>query len=74
MSRCDCCDLPIESCGKEAELRQRWDTQQARAQLRLKGYFPALFDGTCQGCDERFTAGTLIRFTIPDGWTAECCT
>ena len=31
--RCTCCELPIYSCGKSKQDRQRWDEQQERAAL-----------------------------------------
>lgn len=68
MTRCECCDLPVESCGKALETRQRAEAK-ARRQRALASdprAFPASYDGTC-ACGDRFKAGTPIVHTF-DGW------
>jgi hypothetical protein len=71
--RCECCDLPVSSCGKAAEQRQRAEHQAERARISaLPGVFMALYAGTCGGCGERYDPRTLIRSTS-GGCRAECC-
>lgn len=73
MTRCDCCDLPVESCGRAAEQRQRAEQRSELERLRARGYFAATFHGVCEGCGEHYSAGTLIVRTHPYGYRAECC-
>lgn len=69
---CVCCDLPVASCGRAAEAAQTKERWVRRRQFLQAGAFPAAHDGTCEGCDDRFRAGQLIR-RMPRGWRAECC-
>lgn len=75
--RCDCCDLPVSSCGVEAERRQAQAATVRRAQLlMLPGVIPARYAGPCCTCGERFDVGAPIRPV--DGnrgrWQClECC-
>jgi hypothetical protein len=71
--RCYCCDLPVESCGKAAETRQRREATRDRAALLARtGWFRAEWPGRCSRCGERFDADTPIC-RYDDGWRAECC-
>jgi hypothetical protein len=70
--RCECCDLLIESCGKAAEQRQRAQDKAQKEILRRIGFFPALYDGTCEYCGYWFKRGSLIR-KGDFGWRGECC-
>jgi hypothetical protein len=72
-TRCDCCDLPAYSCGRAADTRQQATRRRKRQQLLDRGWFPAQWPGTCEGCAERFAPGDLIRMHVPDGWRSECC-
>lgn len=75
-SRCVCCDLPVESCGKSLELeRARTDANVRSQRLEEAGVVPARYNGSCNGCGEWFPKGTPIRADPgEDGkWIAECC-
>ena len=78
-ARCDCCDLPVEFCGKAAEDRQRREARAAQAELlATPGWFPARYPGTCAGCGSYFRAGEPIRVNRGGRWTepryvAGCC-
>ena len=71
--RCSCCDLPVSSCGKAAEQRQRAELAAERTRLRAKGWFTSLYPGTCASCGEPYEARALITVERPRGWRAECC-
>lgn len=72
--RCDCCDLPIESCGKAAEDRQRKEDANARSRaMGLPGWWRAKWPGTCAGCGSGFAAGDPITVAHNDGYLAYCC-
>ena len=69
--RCDCCDLPIESCGKAIENRRRAEAFLDRTRLLAKpGWFAAGYAGTCSDCGEHFDEGQPIH-RARDGWS--CC-
>ncbi|HEY0641269.1 MAG TPA: hypothetical protein VGD67_26875 [Pseudonocardiaceae bacterium] len=74
-ARCDCCDLPVDYCGKAAEARQRSEAAAERAALLSHpAWMAANYPGSCRVCGERFEAGTPItldRATLT--WTAQCC-
>jgi len=73
VSLCDCCDLPVGSCGKAAERRQRKELAEFHKTLSARGWFPAEYPGVCS-CGEPFNAGALIvRDTGSGRWIAECC-
>lgn len=76
-SRCDCCDLPVESCGKRIEAARAAADRAERARLfDLPGVFRALWPGSCAGCGERFAEGDPIkRFSkvIAEGYLGPCC-
>lgn len=62
--RCDCCDLPVYSCGKAIE-------QQARQKRETTGpTIEAKFAGKCPSCGDWITVGTPITATA-EGWV--CC-
>lgn len=75
--RCDCCDLPVSSCGKEAERRIAQAAAVERARLlQLPGVIPARYPGPCFTSGDWFQAGAPIRPV--DGhrghWRClECC-
>ncbi len=72
--RCDCCDLPVTSCGKTAEQRQRAEQADKRVRLRAQGWMEAQLPGRCEVCNEPFDAGSLITYLgVEFGWRAECC-
>lgn len=72
MPRCDCCDLPVESCGKEAERRQRIERNSQLSELARKGFFPSQYGGNCFSCGLPFPKGTHIK-AVMGGYKAECC-
>lgn len=67
MDRCECCDLPVESCGKAAEQRQRAEQRRVSADRLV-----AVFAGLCADCGERIRPGDTIERS-GDGWRGECC-
>lgn len=69
---CVCCDLPMASCGRAVEARQAAERRARREEFLRAGAFPAQYAGVCDGCDDRFGSGALIRPTTR-GWRAECC-
>jgi hypothetical protein len=83
-ARCECCDLPVASCGKAAETKQRREDQRQRMQLRVRlmaaGWLLSRYPGFCVRCGEPYPEGTLIQRRTdprcpdgPCGWVAECC-
>lgn len=71
--RCECCDLPVSSCGKAAEHRQRVALARWRSQLRERGWFESAWPGVCP-CGEPFKEKALISRDQASGrWIAECC-
>lgn len=70
--RCECCDLPVTSCGKAAEQRLRDDAAQLRRRLERNGWQAAAWPGTCLLCGDPFAAGAMI-VRGRDGYRAECC-
>lgn len=74
MTRCQCCDLDIRSCGKALEQRQRADAARRAGELTARGYIRAAYPGTCATCREPFGSGAYITSTVGGaGWIAECC-
>lgn len=73
--RCECCDLPVLSCGKARETELRRQDRRRRAWLTSRGWFPSQWPGSCERCGEAFTQGTLIRRDpSEDGYrSADCC-
>lgn len=78
-ARCDCCDLPVSSCGKAAEDAQRLQLEMWRRYLCKIGWFRSQFGGACHKCGTDFPAGACIR---SDGharhgahskYLGECC-
>lgn len=71
--RCDCCDLPVYSCGKAQEEIERREEAALREQLREHPrWFPSIYPGTCSGCDGYFEVGTYIKRS-GDKYVAQCC-
>lgn len=79
MTRCDCCDLPLESCGKQAEARALAAERALNLRLlALRAWFPATYGGACGQCGERFEPGTPITSFMLRGdggmlYRAPCC-
>ena len=60
-ARCVCCDLPVESCGKAVEARQRNEDRAERVRLvKTPGAFFAQWPSRCVGCGDLFSAGDPI--------------
>ena len=71
--RCECCDLPLYSCGKALEVQFRLAEQQERADLlSCPGWFAARCLGQCGVCGGWFEIGTPILADVC-GWRAQCC-
>lgn len=68
MTRCDCCDLPVASCGKAAEQRQRAEAKADRP--RHGAEVVARFSGRCPYGNERITPGDRLVYDEEYGW---CC-
>ena len=79
VTRCRCCDLPVESCGKAAEERIRAEEHARLVRLlRTPPWLPAKFAGTCAICSESFPAGYPIRAHLERKWVGRrwvgaCC-
>jgi hypothetical protein len=73
--KCECCDLLIASCGKQAAQRSEAEAKQRRAALLKRGWFAAKWPGACRECGEGFEAGDLIKSASygHPGYFAECC-
>lgn len=73
--RCECCDLPVVSCGKAAEARARVERKQEERRLEKRGAFRSQYTGLCASCRTPFPAGTFIRMNADDGllYDGECC-
>lgn len=78
-TRCECCELPLYSCGKAAAQKQETEEKKFRTELAARGWFASQFPGSCRGCGEDFEPGSLIHGTS-DGYGhrgrkyfAECC-
>jgi len=70
--RCDCCDLPVEYCGKEAERRLRRASAGERERLLTSGWIAAEYEGPCARCKERVIVGDPIQRRV-EGWIGGCC-
>jgi len=72
---CECCDLPVSSCGKAAEDRQRAQDRRHRTWLVGQGWFASSYPGSCDNCGTPFKAGKLIHANGRGGmrWRSECC-
>lgn len=76
--RCECCDLPVESCGKAVEQAQRAEEKAERARLLRRGFIEARYDGRCANCGAFLAVGSLIAHVSAlghavEGWIGECC-
>ena len=75
--RCECCDLPLYSCGLMAEIKERqevkreaeWQVDQAG---RKAGEFEAKYPGRCE-CGQWFPAGVLLVMGDRTWQSKECC-
>lgn len=72
MTRCDCCDLPVESCGKAAEQRQRAEAAQDRPPHGKT--VEARYTSRCAYCGEPMRMGSLITYDQEHGWCCDPCT
>lgn len=79
-ARCDCCDLPVEWCGKQAETKQRAQDAAEVAALRSEqGVIEASWTTRCWACHQMIRPGQLIR-AHPDrgdglwvhAWAGDC--
>lgn len=77
--RCECCDLLISACGKQAAHRSELEAKKRSAELLNRGWFKAKFPGQCRECGEGFEAGDLIKGSAEGyghrcrRYFAECC-
>lgn len=70
-TRCTCCDLPRESCGKAAEDRARAERFVERTRLLAQpGWIAASYPGFCSRCYDRIDVGQPIA-RWKSGW--RCC-
>lgn len=73
--RCDCCDLPVYSCGLSADQRRRAEENAQRQRvLTTRGVVESRHPGRCSECGATFEPGEPIQ-RDPDGggWRASCC-
>lgn len=74
MTRCDCCDLPVESCGKAAAQREAEVERVIREVVLLEpGTIEAKFTGPCKGCGTWVKVGDPIRLHEGDWMGRLCC-
>ena len=72
-ARCECCDLPVESCGKAAEQRARRDDAAVlTTAFAAPHVVAAQYPGRCADCGEWFPADTPI-YAGEGGWTNPVC-
>lgn len=72
--RCDCCDLPVESCGKAVEDRARKEDANARSRaLATPGWWQARWPGVCASCRSGFAEGDPITVAHNEGYISYCC-
>lgn len=70
-ARCTCCDLPVSSCGKAAEQRQR---ATARAERTPHGATTtARYEGRCRYGNERVAVGDPLVYDEEYGWVCRDC-
>jgi hypothetical protein len=71
---CECCELPLASCGRAAEKRQQAELAEWHRYLIRHGWFASRFPGSCRKCGTAFKPGVLI-FTRNRSapYLAECC-
>lgn len=67
---CECCELPLASCGKAAETKQRQEAAAERKQRLVDGWMEAKWPGKCLRCGEFFKPRDLIH-PYAQGWA--CC-
>jgi hypothetical protein len=72
--RCDCCDLPVTSCGKAVE-----QANERASRVAILASWPgrsvtALWPGTCPSCGEAYEEGDTITRCLDTGWVCEGCT
>lgn len=72
--RCDCCDLPVSSCGRAVEQRQR-DEERARRERALDedGTIEAVYPGVCPTCGTYFLPGEPLRRHNRAWFPVLCC-
>lgn len=78
---CECCDFPIDMCGKAAAKKQDAEASEHRKFLLGRGWFTARFPGTCGGCQSKITAGEDFIHALPGNrygyrqskYVGECC-
>ena len=73
-TRCECCDLPTESCGRAAEARLALEEGARQANLlRNPPWFTATYAGHCGNCAEHFESGYPIRVSTKRGAYGRPC-
>lgn len=71
--RCDCCDLPVSSCGKAVEQKVAAERRAEIARVLMEpGVVAARHSGTCVTCASRYPEGEPIKHT-EDGWSGALC-
>lgn len=72
--RCDCCDVPLYSCGRALAARQAADLRaQIERALQEPGVVPAAYlIRSCPGCRSVVPVGHPIRKTR-DGYVGVLC-
>lgn len=71
-------DMPFDQCGicnpPRPELHDAADSSRyGRDTSKFGPWFPARYDGECDGCGEPFSEGDDIRSDGEGGWLASCC-
>lgn len=74
-ARCVCCDLPLYSCGRTVEARQRAERAELRVVLlEQPGVTRAQYPGRCAICHEPVAPGDPIRPGRDEGgWVGQLC-
>jgi hypothetical protein len=72
--RCECCDVPLYSCGKAAQAAQAAELRaQIQRALQEPGVYAAkILIRACPGCKSAVPVGHPIRKTR-DGWVGVLC-
>lgn len=67
---CDCCELPIKSCGRALEQRRLTEVRQRnRRVLAAPGVIEANFGGRCPDCSQTFHEGDPIARNADGLWS-----
>ena len=78
-ARCNCCDLPVDWCGKKAETRHLALESAELLELRKEpGVIESRWTTRCPVCDDRIRPGQLIRpsksmvLSWQHAWAGDC--